>query len=74
VKLVARLHRWHQERAGLLVFGLAELAIAFLATSRAFETGSLWEYLIGLVFLVGTLQNVVKLARTFMRGPKRGSR
>jgi uncharacterized membrane protein len=70
VKLVARLHRWHQERAGLL----AELAIAFLATSRAFETGSLWEYLIGLVFLVGTLQNVVKLARTFMRGPKRGSR
>jgi hypothetical protein len=70
VKLLARLHRWHQTRAGWLVFGLAELALAVAVTFRAFDTGSLWQYFLGLLFLVGALQNFVKLARTFIGGPK----
>lgn len=74
MKLLARMHRWHQTRSGMLAAMLVELAIAFVATSRAFATGSLWEYLVGLVFLVGALQNFVKIVRTLLRPPRRGAR
>jgi len=66
-----RLHRWHQTRPGLLAFGLAESAVAALFMSRAFETGSLFEYFVAFVSLAGALQNFVRLARTFIGGPKR---
>lgn len=70
MKAVARLHQWHQTRAGLTIFGLAELAAAAWLTGRAFETGSLLQYFLALVFLVGALQNATKLVRTCIRGPK----
>ena len=66
-----RLHRWHQTRAGLLIFGLAELALSSALTLHAFDTGSLWEYLIAAILLVGFLQNGARFIRTFLNGPQR---
>ncbi|HSW98532.1 MAG TPA: hypothetical protein VLF71_01720 [Candidatus Saccharimonadales bacterium] len=67
----ARLQRWRLTTPGLAIFGLAELAISFAFTSRAFDTGSLIEYFLALVFLVAALQNGLRLARKCMGGPKR---
>jgi hypothetical protein len=74
VKALVRLHRWHQTSAGLVIFGLAELAVSAGLTSRAFETGSIIEYFLALVFLVGALQNLVKLARKFIGGPRQATK
>ncbi|HEX7963574.1 MAG TPA: hypothetical protein VF466_03185 [Candidatus Saccharimonadales bacterium] len=66
---LARAQRWHQTRPGLLIFGLAELAIAILLGLRAIDTGSLWQYFLALLLGAGTLQNFVRLVRTFISGP-----
>ena len=69
MKLVVALHRWHLTRTGLAVFGLAELGAAMLLISLAFETGSLLQYLLVMLLLVGALQNVVRFVRTFWGAP-----
>jgi hypothetical protein len=75
VKRIARLHRWRLTIPGLIIFGLAELAIAFGFASRAIDTGSLIEYFLGLVFLVAALQNGTRLIRWIIPKPKqRGTR
>jgi hypothetical protein len=69
VKAFVRLHHWHQSVPGLAIFGLAELAIAFAFASRAIDTGSIFEYFVALVALVGALQNALKLIRKCISGP-----
>jgi hypothetical protein len=56
-----KLNRWHKTKLGLLLFGLVELALAYGFASLAINNGNLWYYLLTLIFLVGTLQNVFKL-------------
>jgi len=56
-----KLHKWHQTRVGLLVFGLIELAIAYGFASLAIDRGNFLWYLLALIFLVGALQNLFKL-------------
>jgi len=56
-----KLHKWHQTKLGLLVFGLIELAITYGFASLAIDRGNLWWYLLALIFLVGGLQNLFKL-------------
>jgi hypothetical protein len=70
MQAVARLHRWHQTRAGLAISGLVEMLLAVGFLLLAIDTGSLLQYFLGFVALVGTLQNFVKFARTFIGGPK----
>lgn len=74
MKVLAHLNKWHHTRAGYLIFGLAELLAALALASRAFETGSLWQYFFGLVLLVGFLQNLAKLIRTFLGKPRRSTK
>lgn len=59
--MLRKLHNWHQAKLGLLVFALVELALAYGFTSLAIDRGNLWDYLLTLIFLVGTLQNIFKL-------------
>lgn len=56
-----KIHRWHQTALGLLVFGLIELAITYGFASLSIDRGNFWWYLLTLVFLVGALQNFIKL-------------
>ena len=65
--MLKQLDKWHKTRLGLLVFGLVELAIAYGFVSLSIDRGNLWYYLLTLVFLVGSLQNFVRL---FQRAKK----
>ncbi|HVV25489.1 MAG TPA: hypothetical protein VHC21_00445 [Candidatus Saccharimonadales bacterium] len=67
------LHNWHQTKLGLFVFGIVELAIAYGFASLAINSGSLWWYLLTLIFLVGALQNLFKLIGRFFHGQRKTS-
>lgn len=62
------LHKWHQTKLGLLVFGLVELALAYGFASLAIDRGNFLWYLLALIFLVGALQNIFKLIGKFFYG------
>jgi hypothetical protein len=66
--MLKQLDKWHKTKLGFLVFGLVELAIAYGFVSLSIDRGNLWYYLLTLIFLVGSLQNLVKLIGTFFRG------
>jgi hypothetical protein len=46
---------------GLLVFAIIELGLAYAFVSLAIDRGNLFYYALSLIFLVGCLQNLVKL-------------
>lgn len=59
--MMRSLHKWHQTKLGLLIFGLVELAIAYGFASLAIDRGNFLWYLLVLIFFVGALQNLFKL-------------
>jgi hypothetical protein len=59
--MIQKFDIWHKTKLGLLVFALVELAIAYGFASLAIDRGNLWWYLMALIFLVGSLQNLLKL-------------
>jgi len=59
--MLQKLDTWHKTKPGFLVFTLAELAVAYGWASLAIDRGNFWYYLLALIFLVGALQNLVKL-------------
>lgn len=65
-----RLDRWHQTRPGLLVFGVAELLIAYGFLGLTIDRGNPWWYGLTLLFLIGAVQNFVKLIRSLLHGKK----
>lgn len=65
--MIKTLHRWHQSKLGLLVFGLVELAIAYGWAGLAIDRGGPWWYLLTLVFLFGALHNLFKLIGKLLR-------
>lgn len=64
---IRSIDRFHDTRKGKLIFGAIELVLAYIIVSRAIDTGSLWEWIIGLLFFIGGLNN---LARTLFRQVK----
>ncbi len=66
--MIKQLDKWHKTKLGLLVFGLVELLIAYGFASLSIDRGNLWWYLLTLIFLVGSLQNLTKLIGKFTRG------
>jgi hypothetical protein len=64
--MIQKLDIWHKTKLGWLVFGLAELALAYGFASLAIDRGNPWFYLLTLLFLVGTLQNLLKLIGAFL--------
>ncbi len=59
--MLKQLNTFHHSKPGLLVFGLVELALAYGFATLAIDRGNLWFYLLILIFLVGSLQNIFKL-------------
>lgn len=67
---VQQLDKFHKTKPGHLVFGLVELGLAYLFFSLAIDSGNLWFYLLLFIFLIGFLQNIVKLIGALLRGSK----
>ena len=65
-----QLDKFHKTHIGYLVFGLVELGLAYWFVSLAINSGSLWEWALAIILLVGTLQNIVKLIGIFIYGNK----
>lgn len=68
--MLKRLDAWHKTRSGFLVFGVLELVVAYGFASLAIDRGNLWWYLLTLIFLVGALQNLLKLIGALFHGGK----
>lgn len=62
-----QLAKWHETKVRLLVFAAIELGLAYLLGSLAVNSGSLWEWALAIILLVGTLQNLVRLIGKFVR-------
>lgn len=56
----AEIDKFHQTRKGKVAFGVAELLVAYLAVSRAIDTGSLWQYLIFILLVIGGIHNLIR--------------
>lgn len=65
--MLKKLDAWHQTKLGLAVFGVAELALAYGFSSLAIDRGNFVWYLLALFFLVGFLQNFIKLIKAVLR-------
>jgi len=57
------LDKWHKTRTGNLVFGVAELAIAYGFISLAINYASFWQYALALIFAYGGIHNLVNIFR-----------
>jgi len=55
-----KLDKFHKTRLGYLVFGLIELGLGYLFVSLAINSGSLWEWTLGIILFIGALQNAAK--------------
>jgi hypothetical protein len=56
--------KFHKTRQGHLVFGLLELALAYVVASLAIDSGSLLQYLVTIILFVGAIQNFVSIFRS----------
>lgn len=65
---------FHQTKKGKLVFGVIELALAYLLVSRAIHTGSLWQYFFFALLAVGGMNNLVRAFWSKPNGTKRKKR
>ncbi len=68
--MLKKLDDFHKTKIGHLSFGIVELAVAYGFVSLAYDRGNLFYYFLALVFLVGALQNAVKLIGEVCRGFK----
>lgn len=59
--MINKLDKWHKTKAGLLVFAVLELAIAYGFFSFSVDRGNFAWYLLTLLFIFGFLQNLTKL-------------
>jgi hypothetical protein len=66
MSLVTAAHNWHQTKQGLLVFGLAELALGYVFVSWAIDSGSLIDWFLTIVLVVGALQNFYQLTKKLL--------
>ncbi|MEK7599481.1 MAG: hypothetical protein AAB462_00385 [Patescibacteria group bacterium] len=69
--MINQLDKWHKTKLGLAVFAVVELAITYGFASLAIDRGNPLWYLLTLIFLVGTLQNLFKLIGSFISNGKK---
>jgi len=63
-----QLDKFHKTRTGYAVFGLVELALGYLFFSLAVNSGSLWEWALTAILLLGVLQNFARLIGALING------
>ena len=68
-----QLDKFHQTRIGYLIFGLVELALSYLFVSLAINSGSLWQWALMVILLIGTLQNFGRLIGTLLYGKRKAN-
>ncbi len=66
--MLKQLDIWHKTKTGLLVFAVLELGIAYVFVSLAIDRGNFIYYGLALIFLFGSLQNLIKLVARFVSG------
>lgn len=64
---IAQLEKWHKSGPGLAIFGVLELGLAYGFFSLSIDRGNFWWYLLTLVFLVGGLQNLLRLGKKLIK-------
>jgi hypothetical protein len=69
-----KLDAFHQTRTGYIVFGLLELALAYLFFSLAVNSGSLWQWAVVIILGIGVLQNFGRLMGTLRNGKRKASK
>ena len=55
--------KWYDHRAATVVLGILMLGLAYLLGSRAFDTGSWWEYLGTLVLIISGFNRLISTLR-----------
>lgn len=66
------LDKFHKSRLGYGVFALVELVLAYVCVSWAINSGNWLAYLLTVIFLVGFLQNALRLLVIVVWGKRRG--
>lgn len=61
MQLAASLDKFHKTAPGHLVFGLAELVLAYGGALWAIDSGYIWLYLVVIILAFGGLANLVKM-------------
>lgn len=69
--MVRKLDTFHKTKLGYLVFFIIEFSIAYGFMSLSIDRGNFFWYLLTLVFLVGSLQNLMKLIGSFFASKRR---
>jgi hypothetical protein len=67
MSMLQQLDKWHKTRIGHLAFAIVELAAAYGFASWAIDSGNLLDYLFTFLFLVGGIQNLIKLTIKVVR-------
>jgi hypothetical protein len=67
---IKTIKHWHHTKVGLLVFAVVELIVAYGFGSLSINSGNLWWYLLTIIFIVGTIQNITRLIGRFFNGNK----
>jgi hypothetical protein len=65
---LSSLDKFHKSRTGYLVFGLVELALAYVCFSWAVDSGRVLAYCVALIVMLGVLQIFVYLVGGFVHG------
>lgn len=61
MSFIDSMQTWHQTKLGLLILGLVELGLGYLFFLWATDSGSLLDWFLTIVLVVGGLQNLVRL-------------
>ncbi len=62
---IQKAEAWKQTRRGRVTFVLVEGLLAYVFASWAIDSGSWLHYLLAIIFMVGTVQNVVRLIKDY---------
>lgn len=57
---IDQIDRFHKTKKGRITFGLAELLVAYLFVSLAINSGSIWQYVLAILFAIGAVNNLVR--------------
>lgn len=59
--------KWHKTKLGLLIFGVMELAVAYGFFSLSIDRGNFVWYLLTLIFLAGSIQNLIRFVKALIK-------
>jgi len=57
---MAKIVTFSKTKQGLILQAAVSLALSYAFISRAIDTGSLWQYLVGLILLVMTFKFLIR--------------